>query len=198
VLPVFLILLGIGFDRLFGFSRLAGSLAGAVLGCLAILSWIPALGPTVAPDPLDRLAGLDLARDGRPSDVVVCTSLREIVAEYYATRAGFRGTFSCFPSETNEHPGWYSAPRLLQNRARLAEDGRQVASRLAAMGREGHGVWILCSKPNEIDEMLWDPLLEQMDIDHARSHPEALLIYLEPRVGLGRGAERDQGGPGRD
>jgi hypothetical protein len=105
------------------------------------------------------------------------------VTEYYATRAGFVGVFTCFPSETNRHPAWYSAPRLLQDRNRLAEDGRETAARLAAIGRQGHGVWILGSKPNEIDDALWNPVLEQMDFDKARSHPDALLFFLKPRAG---------------
>lgn len=183
VLPVFLILLGIGFDRLFRFSRAGVLVAVVVLGYLAVLSWIPALGPTVAPDPVDQAAGLDLGRDARPGDVVVSTSLRGAVTEYYATRAGFVGAFTTFPSETNQHPGWYSAPRLLRDRNRLAEDGRETAARLAAIGQQGHGVWLVASQPNEIDDALWNPLLEQMDFDQTRSHPDVRLFFLKPRVG---------------
>jgi hypothetical protein len=182
VLPVCLMLMAVGLDRLVRVRWWMGSGVAVVLLWLAALSWSPAMGPTVVPDPLNRAAGEELARVAAPGDLVVSTSLRQSVAAYYAYRGGFLGTVTSFPSEITQHPGWYSAPRMLHDRDQLAADGEAVAQCLVAAARAGHGVWILGSAPNEVDDNLWNPLLRLMDIDEARSHPEVGLVRLTLRT----------------
>lgn len=179
VLPLFLMVLAVGFDRLITIRGWLASIAAVCVLVLAALSWAPELGPTMTPDPEDRLAGLDLAREAASGDVVVSLALRETVTAYYASRAGFRGAIISFPSEVTQHPGWYSAERMRARPQQLEADGEAVAGQLIAAARDGHAVWILGESPTDIDRALLDPLMKEMDIDEVASDRDASLVRLK-------------------
>jgi hypothetical protein len=181
VLPVFLMLLAIGVDKVMTLKPLLGGAVTAAIVALAGLSLFPALGAPVVDDPLDLAAGQVLAQVAAADDRIISTSLRQQVTAYYAQRAGFRGRLASFPSEITQHSGWYSAARLLGDRARLKADGERVARELIESARQGHTVWILASRPSEIDDYLFEPLLREMEFDDGRSHFDAAVLCLKLR-----------------
>lgn len=182
VLPVFIALMAVGLDRTLQLRRWFGALVSAAIVALACFSWSTSLGPDVVADPLDVAAGQTIARVAKPDDRIVSTFLRQSVVAYYARRGGFRGAISSFPSEISEHPGWYSPMRLLQERTKLEADGKATAQSLVSAARAGHSVWILASQPSEIDDYLFREIVSEMDVDDARSVPQAGVVSLKLRA----------------
>jgi 4-amino-4-deoxy-L-arabinose transferase-like glycosyltransferase len=179
VLPAFLILLAIGLDRIFDWRAWLGAGIAAALTGLAALSLSTAMGPPEVTDTLDIMAGQVLGRDAAPRDLVVSTGSRQAVTAYYAERGGYRGAFTAFPAEMAEHPGWFSADRLLQDRTGLEREGEERARQLVEAARKGARIWILDSTNAGINQYLFLPLLREMEVDTTRTYRDLALICLK-------------------
>jgi 4-amino-4-deoxy-L-arabinose transferase-like glycosyltransferase len=181
VLPVFLMLLAIGLDRLWDLHRWAGAVCAATVLVLAGLSWAPIFGPVLDAAEADHHAGLLLGERAAAGDRVVTFNLRTPVTAYYAARSGFAGAIHAFPSEVDAHPGWYSAPRLRDDHLRLAADGARVAADLVQAAQHGHAVWVVAEEATDIDNALLDPLLGTLEVDLASSDQASSLVCLRVR-----------------
>jgi 4-amino-4-deoxy-L-arabinose transferase-like glycosyltransferase len=182
VLPVFLILMATGLENVFRLRRWLGILVCVVLAGFSAATFLAAAsGTTPPPFQEDRMAAAHIASHAAPSDVVVTTGYRRAVVAYYLDRAGHAADVLSFPAEVSNHPGWYSADRLLAKREQLAQEGRQLATTLAWRARSGAGVWLVASGNNEVDEFLRQPLVGSFTPDLGRSSQEYAVLSLRLR-----------------
>ena len=180
-LPAFLILLGVGVDKIFRINGWIGAGVVAVVLCLAALSASTSLG---APPFISRENEIDLgtarhlSEKAAPGDPIVALGHRYLVTIYYLDRANRPHEVSMFPFELADHPGWYSARRMLRDPARLAREGQELAQRLVGATRQGHPVWILMSSFVDVDDYLYRALRPHVAIDEARSRRDIGVLCL--------------------
>ncbi len=178
VLPVFLILIAGGLDRLFRVSRWMGGAELVIALAVAVVSSWPALGVSIVPDADDVEAARDLTARAAPGDPIVYTGYRGPVVAYYLSRAGHAATLSPFPTELGEHPCWFSEVRILQRPDLLIDEANRLVTNLVA---SHHTVWLLGSGANLIDNRLYTPLLKRFVVDPARSDDASHLYALTAR-----------------
>ena len=179
VLPAFLILAAMGLDELLRLRWWIGASACVTVLALSSLSFVVVERIAVFPNEEDRRAAEHIAREAQPSDPIVTTGLRRAVFAYYLDRAAHSSALTSFPPEVAEHPGWYSAERMLTDRASLAQDGERVAADLISRARQGSRVWILASGPNEVDAYLYRTLLTALVLDRPASREDLQVLCLK-------------------
>ena len=176
VLPVFLIVFAVGIDCVYRWRPIAGSAALALTAALGIQThWTSLSGPV--PDDMGRIAAYNLASEAAVSDPIIATGYRRLVVAYYLDRLDHRMEIRSYPPEVGEHPGWYSAARLLSDRTRLAREAQQL-SESVQRDAAGRRLWLLISPRNDIDTYLDDALMGPFSIDEERTHRECGLICL--------------------
>jgi hypothetical protein len=178
VLPAFLILMGVGLDRLLRARWWIGAPVVVVVLWLGV-TWFAAVARnTTYVDTDERLAAAFIAEHAKASDPIVTTGFRRAVFAYYLDRAAHPAMIFSFPSEVAEHPGWYRADRLLADPASLARDGANLAKELISRAQQGQSVWILSSDPSEVDTFLYRDLSTALTIDNVRSRQDLQVLCL--------------------
>ncbi len=82
----------------------------------------------------DRALAVEIARQARPGDAVLCTSLTRASLEYYLRRFGATVAIFSYPRDTAEHLGNQDDIALLRDPARLREDAGLVERDIKAAG----------------------------------------------------------------
>ena len=121
-----------------------------------------------------------LAAHASPGDPIVVMGYRRSVTAYYLDRVRRPYTLRSFPAELAEHPGWFSASRLLRDRERLAQEGEALARELVTAARQGRTVWVLTSPFSEVDDYLHRPLRRLMVVDGQCSRRDLSIVCLRP------------------
>jgi hypothetical protein len=181
VLPVCLMLIAVGLEALLRRFAATGWLTGAVLAGLAVASSLPALGfghPVALAQMAEVSPAEFLAGAAQTDDLIVTTGLRRAVVAYYLDRAHHAADVRSFPAEISDHPGWYSASRMLRDRPRLVADAHDLSEALATAVQHGHTVWLLDSPTNDIDTLLGRQLGPHVRVDPSRTHREWRLFCL--------------------
>jgi uncharacterized membrane protein len=182
VLPVFLILMAVGLDNVLRIRWWLGVPICVVLLGFSMASFVSAVsGTTLPPSEEDRVAATHIAAQAAPTDLIVTTGYRRAVLAYYLDRAGHPANVLSFPAETANHPGWYSADRLLAHPGRLAQEGQHLVAKLESHARQGARVWIVASGDNEVDAFLLRPLVSIFAPDGSRSSQDCAVLCLELR-----------------
>jgi hypothetical protein len=180
VLPVFLMLLAVGLDHAFSLSLWFGSALAAVVLGLAVFSSSSTLAPDFVAEPEEVMAAQYLNSHAASTDEIVSTGHRQAIVAYYMDRAGHHMAIRPFPFEMSDHPGWFSPARMLRDPDRLTHEGAQLAATLEAAAARGHGVWVLTTGPNPIDQYLYAALQGHLVIDEARSQRDSEVYFFEP------------------
>ena len=176
VLPVFLIVFAIGLAWLTRVRPVAGWGAVILTAGLGIMSHSTSLAG-VKVDNKDQMAAREIAEQARASDPVVSTGLRRPAVDYYLDREGHHMAITSFPPEINDHPGWFSAEKILDDRVQLQKEADALAQTVAREGNGGH-VWLLMSDPNEVDSFLSVALSHRFVVDEECTHRELELYCL--------------------
>jgi 4-amino-4-deoxy-L-arabinose transferase-like glycosyltransferase len=181
VLPAFLILIGVGLERLLRTRWWVGAPVVVAVAWLSVTWFNAAADNTILLGRDERLAAEYIARTASPSDPIVTTSFRRAVFSYYLDRAAHPAELFSFPSEIAQHPGYYNPNRLLADPARLATDGEHLAQMLASRARQGATVWVLTSDPSDVDGYLYRPLITALAIDETCSRRDLQLACMRLR-----------------
>jgi hypothetical protein len=177
VLPVFLMLLGVGLDNAFRARAWLG--VTMTLG-LAAISSSTTFAADVVEEPDEVLAAEYLNLHAVSSDEIVATGQRQAIVAFYMDRAGHHRSFRSFPFETSDHPGWYSPERMLRDSDRLTREGAQLSVIFEAAAAQGHGIWVLATGPNAIDRHLYAALQGHLVIDEERSRRDIGVYFFAP------------------
>jgi hypothetical protein len=179
VLPLFLVLIAVGLDNALRLRVWFGAALGASVLGLAAVSSSTALATDSVADP-DVAAAQYLNSRADSNDEIVTTGLRRAVVAFYMDRAGHHREFRSFPYEISEHPGWHSPERMMRDPDRLRREGEELAATLWRAAERGHGIWILPSGANPIDQYLYAALDDHLTIDETRSRRDIEVFCLIP------------------
>ncbi len=121
------------------------------------------------------------ARASRPGDLILTRgNIAYLIVGYAADRTGHRLSFTPFPAEMAQHPGWYEPKIFLRDKARLQADADMIAQKVTTAFSSGHRVWLLDDGDPGVDAFLIARLQQVAVPDTINSSQAAGVIALRP------------------